>query len=661
MKSEKIIDALGKIDDRLVISVIPSNYTRKKIKWPVFLATAAALGLCIWGASKLVPQKPPMYEVPPMISGDDYRSLWEEKIMQAPDCGNLTLKEKTMFLDYLWESEILDLPDFHGFRFWFWKEENNIPMMDMVFCDITGVIVQRYNCVQNVVSLSEERQISYEVIREKLYGASGADALNEEIKSCFYEFILFSFDPTFLTFMEWEWHFEYNDSYQNEMLPHLLMTGSVETGIQTNDFVYYENEIVFAGRNVENEHGMKEELNPSFWLYFHDVFLRERYFPGVEEVGSEARNAMMAFFEEDPLRIQEYIGGSWSWSIRNDEGKRLAVLTCEAPLLRGLGNSQQFLYDYESGEVLYGPTGSHGGDRGNDIVEMLRHDLRNILSKKEQFKCIREEFAVYYFNHPEELQYLISENEGQPTYAQQDEVVYYRLQELELIDPENMIYEAKFEGMTIYSKDIDENTENASINGKRVRLDYPWEFLDYEDSVREAIVQTMADAKTYAEQGINVSQQLQVKFKLQDGEKPFLYVGCERKYVCTDAAPLSIRELQEYPQQYHHYSDLQAEDQTTILISSSETISQFQLIELLLEDSVSDQTAKPIQDIVKKGRTLFTLAQVTSDEPIVIDMAFLGGVMNNRGISFTTSNNETHLYEITLSGIDGSIVLRPIK
>lgn len=53
MKSQRLIDALGQIDERLVLDVIPTPVQKKKPRWPAVLSAAAMVGLCIFGASRL--------------------------------------------------------------------------------------------------------------------------------------------------------------------------------------------------------------------------------------------------------------------------------------------------------------------------------------------------------------------------------------------------------------------------------------------------------------------------------------------------------------------------------------------------------------------------------------------------------------------------------
>lgn len=55
MKSKKLMDALGEIDDRYLLSVRPDHLSLKHRRWPLALAAAAMVGLCIFGAAQLQP------------------------------------------------------------------------------------------------------------------------------------------------------------------------------------------------------------------------------------------------------------------------------------------------------------------------------------------------------------------------------------------------------------------------------------------------------------------------------------------------------------------------------------------------------------------------------------------------------------------------------
>ena len=109
MRSEKLMDALGKIDDRLVMEVFPGMPIRKKKHWPTLLAAAAMVAVCLMGAARLgiwpqVVQKPPVSgEEASVPEGMDWDAV-EEKLLTAPDPYGISDEIKLEFLRYFQEN-----------------------------------------------------------------------------------------------------------------------------------------------------------------------------------------------------------------------------------------------------------------------------------------------------------------------------------------------------------------------------------------------------------------------------------------------------------------------------------------------------------------------------------------------------------------------------
>lgn len=277
---------------------------------------------------------------------------------------------------------------------------------------------------------------------------------------------------------------------------------------------------------LESKQETAEIIN---WTVFEERFHQEQYFPGAELVGKEARVSMLKFIREDPIPFASYFGGRWSWTRLARNGKEYAVLNCEAPLRKETCVSQNFEYCYEDGTIAWGASGAHGGDRGNDVAEIIRYDLQYHVGNPNFQTNLRKEFALYFYEHPEQLQFLTSANQGDPVYEREDEVMYYRLRSITLVNEEQRIFEAEFEGMSMYRSDL-QNSENWRI----VQENYPWRDY-YGDAEQEAIIQSMASDQTYQEQGLTVSQRLHVDFYMQDGDHPFSYCACTREIKDDDA------------------------------------------------------------------------------------------------------------------------------
>ena len=101
MKSEKLIDALGKIDDRLVTEVFPGMPIRKKQRWPAILATAAVAGVCLLGCWRLGVFSLPEETVRPMAPSEEIPSVeekfTEQEVVESPQVDWTALKEEICY------------------------------------------------------------------------------------------------------------------------------------------------------------------------------------------------------------------------------------------------------------------------------------------------------------------------------------------------------------------------------------------------------------------------------------------------------------------------------------------------------------------------------------------------------------------------------------
>lgn len=271
---------------------------------------------------------------------------------------------------------------------------------------------------------------------------------------------------------------------------------------------------------LEDRQKQAETMN---WDLFEARFHQEAYVSGADLVGQEARAAVLAHIREEPARFASYFGGAWSWKRITRQGKEYAVLKCEAPLNKLVCVSQCLEYSYADKTVTWGASGSHGGDSGSNAAEIIRDDLRNWSESPDSITNLRKAFAAYFYEHPEQLQFMPSANEAAPHNDRQDAVVYYRLKHIELIDGEENIFSAEFEGMTLYREDL-----QSSENFQTLMEHDLWNGI-YEDAEQSSILQAMSGEKSYKEQGIKVSENITVDFYLQDGENPFQLCACTRE------------------------------------------------------------------------------------------------------------------------------------
>lgn len=398
----------------------------------------------------------------------------------------------------------------------------------------------------------------------------------------------------------------------------------------------YEGAVQFAGRHVEELNASSYYANAdsdTFWLDFHDVFAREMYFPGVEQAGTDARNAMMAFFEEDPSRIDRYIGGDWSWSRRRVLGHDYAVLSCKAPLLREVGDLQCFLYHYNTNTVSYGPSGSSVYNVADEIRYVLKNwDSNNV------YPSSRDCFAQYFYLNSEELNNLVENERIQQEITYQDETVYYRLQRIEKNGSDT--FSLYFEGMAVANDTDSINRSNRSTLDRN----YPWKH--YQDREQEAILRAMASNQSFYDQGLSVCEQLTVHVRLKNGDQPFEYLDVSLETLNDSSCPLRAKYWHEPTKYYYHYADSTDDHPAQIIFTAAEPLYQVQFLEMQFKE-----------DHYQPGKVLYEIEALNRDHSLVVDMVFTGGVVEQRGIAYTDSEGVKHTFVITLSGKTGSIVL----
>ena len=620
MKSEKIINALGKIDDHLITEVFPGMPIRKKNHWPTVLAVAATVGLCLLCGWQLGVLHSPQGSIDPITNSEAAETSdveewmteseaigtdtvdWDtlvEKIQYNMRKGGASAEIQDAMLQYL-QTECMDeLPAWQN-RLW-WYAEN-----DLYFpTALPSLYLYEYSSKDEEyrmdylmyedgqVRRSSPVRISLAEVKESILSAPAPKEIPESVKQEYVENLLKSYDPSMFTYLQWDCVFEITRTDQDVPQPYLLFTGQqgteivtfahalygreisryasdaskleeymalletlpgsdnlteasksafamylvthpkVETRFDEYDDVYIDTVLidwiayprlnlrclspfcyaayVFNGEQiVENTGSYSAE---QYWTDFTDRFHQERYFEGVDQIGTEARNAAQKFFQENPEWLDEFIGGSWSWKIADVQGRRAAVLKCQAPILKNLGNSQIFWYFYDDGTFTVGPSGYWPGDWGVDLKLMAVLALQ--ADEPDRLQRLRDVYALYNYENPETLQFVTSANEGDPAYAGEDETVYYRLISAELVNEEPQIYELQFEGIAIRSDDMD-HSENYNM----ARYNYSWGLL-YQDAAQEAVVQAMASEKSYKEQNLTVSQILTVDVQITAESNPF--------------------------------------------------------------------------------------------------------------------------------------------
>ena len=110
MKSEKLMDALGELDDHYLLAVLPEHLKTRKRRWPVVLAAAAMIGLCIFGIGMVDQAIPPKQEeiaeqLPQWTQPKLNKFLWDHA--GEADRAQLDLSELWPFSQFLYDNQKL--------------------------------------------------------------------------------------------------------------------------------------------------------------------------------------------------------------------------------------------------------------------------------------------------------------------------------------------------------------------------------------------------------------------------------------------------------------------------------------------------------------------------------------------------------------------------
>lgn len=110
MKSEKLMDALGELDDRYLLAVLPEHLKTKKRRWPMVLAAAAMMGLCIFGIGMVDKAIPPKQDdmteqLAEWTQPELNKLLWEHA--GEADRTQLELSELQPFSRFLYDNQNL--------------------------------------------------------------------------------------------------------------------------------------------------------------------------------------------------------------------------------------------------------------------------------------------------------------------------------------------------------------------------------------------------------------------------------------------------------------------------------------------------------------------------------------------------------------------------
>lgn len=309
--------------------------------------------------------------------------------------------------------------------------------------------------------------------------------------------------------------------------------------------------------------------------------------PDPDKVGDTAKEAFITFFQDNPEVMDTYGTYDLEFSQQQWEGREIAVLKCNGPLMAATGDSQTFWYDYDDGTVQFGPSGTWSPETV-DYAEAVRRMLteRSPADSEDYDSYVREAFTRYYIDrlwgqYQNELQYLpefqpneeidmdplslftvvMSELPDTFTEAEfaaavdvyfdgisyvdgscelleyengmyrhspmglSDDFVYYQLTALS--GPEDGVYEAQFDGIRFLTTDLFEQHEGEhSRNWKQLDAWYGGISSVVPNEVIQALLLSEPDLE---KAGFEVSEKLTVTFRLQEGAHPFQYLSCSRR------------------------------------------------------------------------------------------------------------------------------------
>ncbi len=92
-----------------------------------------------------------------------------------------------------------------------------------------------------------------------------------------------------------------------------------------------------------------------------------------------------------------------------------------------------------------------------------------------------------------------------------------------------------------------------------------------------------------------------------------------------------------------------SDSQVHVLFSTSETVTDFKLLSLTLEDSENG-------DFTFAAQEVYSLKELTPNQPLAAGLEFIGDIPNN-GISYVDTDGVTRRYAVDMSGRDSSLFL----
>lgn len=351
MKGEKLCSALGKIDDRLVMSVVPVPVEKRRSPWPLVL-TAAAVLACLLAVPQMVRQFGPSQTIDPPPVTDPEPVLSIVTVPETAEAFPATVEEAKQ-----WGMELKTLEEW----------------------GILDSLLQVY---------SENARGSFpywsaDLAMERLQEGYGYCAMKEpDPQPLIYQIGLVEFCP---------------DGMEHTV-PYYWFSVELEDGQEGLYFLpaIYDSFLTCTAR----------------WKVTYTMTMEEKIMalPDPNNVGIEAKRAFAAFMKEQDLE-QVYLNYDMELETAHMDGVgEFAVLRCRGPVMVGRSDQQSFHYDYGEGTVSWGASGtwySPQTDLAENIRQMLLYrDVEDAGSQWAYDSLVREAFVQYFIENPNILWYL---------------------------------------------------------------------------------------------------------------------------------------------------------------------------------------------------------------------------------------------------------------
>jgi len=258
VKSEKLIDALGKIDDRLVTEIVPGMPIRKKQHLPTILATAAMVGVCLlgyWGSERFsLPEKTanPMEQSEERSGVEEH--VTEPEIMDNPEVFWDALKEEILYrmrkggasteiqnamLGYL-ETECVDmLPDWQNRLWWYGENDPYLPTeLPSLYSYEYSTKDDEYRMDYFFYADGQVRRgpachFSGTEVKDHILSAPAPEEIPQAVKQEYVDHLLNHYDPTIFVYLQWDCVFEISNMDEDKRQPYLLFSGQQGSEIVT--------------------------------------------------------------------------------------------------------------------------------------------------------------------------------------------------------------------------------------------------------------------------------------------------------------------------------------------------------------------------------------------------------------------------------------------